>query len=377
MGPPVEVEFFTGTGTGTGSSIDSGDDSVEFGPGAMPRWVIAFGLLAVAVVLAGLASRLGHRPTPAPTPQPAIRADSPSPTSGLGTPIPIQGVTPAIELAVSVPLYLLQSGHLYKFTDTSAVGVALDGPGFARVGSSAQLVVDAEAERVWVVIMNTPGGEIVEFDARNLHRLRTMRSAASVGDAAALRAHLYLAATVGVTDIAPGAAEPKLIKGLHGFVASVAADPRRSRILALVLGARTAIRELPMGGAVRSTEVDVALARGNLRVTQDGAIWVAGFSRATRGAVMVRIDPRTLHPLTSSLVVNQLGPGGWIESAGDRDVWVRRAGDDDGLWCVDGRSGTVLQYWPRVPGAVTSHRGGAYVLSGGALVPLILAGCGG
>ncbi|MDT4982892.1 MAG: hypothetical protein QOF95_382, partial [Pseudonocardiales bacterium] len=71
----------------------------------------------------------------------------------------------------------------------------------------------------------------------------------------------------------------------------------------------------------------------------------------------------------------RLGGSSWIEAAGDHDIWIRSGGDGDGLWCVDGRTGGILQYWPRVQGAVTSRDGAAFVLMEGLLVPIVMQDC--
>jgi hypothetical protein len=371
MGHLSEVEFFTDAARVPASD----EDTVDFGHGQVPRWVTTLAVLVAAALVVGFAASSHHPPAASGPPGANSSLDAPPSTVGLGKPIEIGPGTPPLDLAVSVPLYLLQSGHLYKVTDASAVGVALDGPGFANVATSAQLVLDAAANRVWVVVLGIPGGEIVEFDARNLRRLRTMHWPEPIGDAAALSGHLYLAATTGLADVAPGAVTPRLITGMRGYVASVAADPKRARLLALVLGSGTWVRQLPVGGTVGGAEAVVPVGKGNLRVTQEGAIWVGGFASSTDGAVLMRLDPTTLRPVAASPLASRLGSGGWIESAGDRDVWIRSTVGEGELWCVDGRSGSVLQHWPSVPGTVTSRRGTAFVMTGGSLVPLVLDGC--
>jgi hypothetical protein len=373
MGAPGEVEFFVDGGASL-PALD--EDSVDFGQGQVPRWAVVIVALLVAAVVAALAAQPQHKPAAAaPTPEPVISIVSPSSTSGLGIPIPIDQATPVIDLAVSVPLFLLQPGHLYKITDATAFGVSLNGSGFTRLGTSARLVLDAAANRVWVV--EAPGGEIIEFDARNLHRLRTMHSQDSIRDAAALRGHLYLATSSGLADVAPGASEPRILPGLSGFVASVAADPKRGRLLALVLGNGASIRQVTVAGTVSSAPgpAPVPVGGGMLRVTTDGTIWLGGFGSAIDGAVLARLDPKTLKPVLGSPVARRLGGSSWIEAAGDHDIWIRSGGDGDGLWCVDGRTGGILQYWPRVQGAVTSRDGAAFVLMEGLLVPIVMQDC--
>ena len=372
MSAPGEVEFFV-DGATLVSALD--EDAVDFGQSQMPRWVIVtVGLLAAAVV-AALVAQPQHKPAAAQPPEPVISYAAPSTTTGLGTPIPIGQATPMIDLAVTVPLFLRQPGHLYKVTGATVTGVSLDGPAFTRLGTATRLVVDAAANRVWVV--DAAAGGIIEFDARNLHRLRTLHTNESIRDAAALRGHLYLARVTGLADIAPGASKPKIIPGLTGYVVSVAADPNRDRLLALVLGDGALVRQVTGAGALLDGQVKVPVGGGTLRVTTEGAIWLGGFGSVVDGAVLVRLDPTTLQPVLGSPVASRLAPSSWLEAAGDHDIWVRGAGDGNGLWCVDGRTGSVLQYWPQVRGAVTSRNGAAFVLQHGSLVPLVLQDCAG
>ncbi|PZS15502.1 MAG: hypothetical protein DLM57_12615 [Pseudonocardiales bacterium] len=368
-----EVEFVLEDG----SALLGEDEVMDFTADRMPRWAIALGVLGVAALVAALGWHVRDSPAAITPPAASVPPAAPSPSSsGLGTPLAIGPASRAGGVAGTAPLYLLQPGRLYKITASSTSGVTLDGPGFARLTSS-RLVLDTAANRVWAVVLDIPGGEIVEFDSRTLRRLRTIHSPEAIRDAAALGGHLYLAATSGVADLAPGAAGPVSVPGLGGYVASVAPDLKRARLLALVLGARTSIRVLTLAGAVGRAEAITPVGGGTLRVTQDGTIWLAGFGPATDGAVLVRLDPTTLLPVRGSPLAAQLGPSGWIESAGDRVIWIRTGGDGEALWCVDGRDGRFLQYWPRVPGTVTSRSGSAYAVIDGALVPLIMNRCAG
>ncbi len=372
MSAPGEVEFFVDDGTPV-VAID--EDAVDFGQSQVPRWAVGLLVLLVAVVVGALAAQSPNTPAaaPAPAPQPAESAVSPTSTSGLGSPIPIDQVSTPVDLAVTVPLFLLQPGHLYKIADATAFGVSLGDAGRTRLGASARLVLDDQANRVWVV--DALGGEIIEFDGRNLHRLRTMHADGPILDAAALHGHLYLARSTGLADIAPGADQPDIMPGPVGYVASVAADPKRGRLLALVLGKEPSVQQVTITGKEQDRQAAVPVGGGTLRVTADGAIWLAGSGSAVDGAVVVRLDPATLKPVLASPVTTRLGPSSWIEAAGDHDVWVRSGGGGEELWCVDGGTGRTLQFWPRVRGAVTSREGGAFILLGGLLVPLVLQDC--
>ena len=369
MSAPGEVEFFV---DGATLVATRDEDAVDFGQNQPPRWVIATVALLIAAVVAGLLAQPQHKPAAAQTPEPAISYAAPTPTSGLGIPIPVGQAGPLIDLAVTVPLFLLQPGHLYKVAGATVTGVSLDGPAFTRVGPPAALVVDAAANRVWV--LDAAAGAIIEFDARNLHRLRTLHTNESIREAAALRGHLYLARATGLADIAPGASRPKTIPGLGGYVVSVAADPKRGRLLALVLGDGARVEQVTVAGRLLHGP-KVTVGGGTVRVTTDGTIWLGGFGGTTDGPVLMRLDPKTLRPMLGSPVAGRLAPSSWLEVAGDHDIWVRRASGDEGLWCVDGRTGTILQFWSSVRGGVTSRNGEAFVLVDGRLVPLVLQDC--
>ena len=372
MSAPGEVEFFADDGTPV-AAFD--EDAIDFGQNPVSRWAVVVMSLLVAAVVGALITQPPEKQAAAPPPEPVVSVASPTTTSGLGNPIQIDQPSPVIKLAVSAPLFMMEPGHLYRITTGTAFGVSLDGPGFTRLGTAARLVLDVAADRVWVV--DGIGGGIVEFDGRNLQRLRTMNSNEPIRDAAALGGHLYRARARGLADIAPGADRPRIIAGVSGYIASVAADPRRARLLALVLSKGATIRQVTVAGTVLGEQASVPVGGGMLRVTGDGTIWIAGFGSAIDGAVVVRLDATTLRPRLGSPVAGRLGPSSWIDAAGEHDVWIRSGGDGEGLWCVDGRSGSILQYWPRVHGAVSSRDGAAFVLSEGVLVPLVLQRCAG
>ncbi|MFN2518470.1 MAG: hypothetical protein ABR604_05400 [Jatrophihabitantaceae bacterium] len=374
MGHRDEVEFLIDDGRPVPCDDE---DVVDFTPERMPRWVIGVGVVVLAALVAVLVTRPQHKSATGAVPVAASSANSAQPTSGLGTPIPIGATELSVDVATSGPMFFLQPGHLYRVSGVVTSAVTLDGAAFAKLGTSARLFRDPAANRIWAVALDIPGGEIIEFDSRDLRRLRTMPSVEAIRDAAALSGHLYLAVPSGLADVAPGAAAPTLVPGTGGYLASLAADPKRARLLMLVLSAGASIRQLTIAAGVGRTRVAVPVGGGAVRVTRDGTIWVAGFGNATAGAVLVRLDQRTLRPVGGSPLVSELGAGGWIESAGDRDIWIRGGRDGEGLWCIDGRDGRVLQHWPRVTGTVTSGKGEAFASADGALVPLVLDRCGG
>lgn len=373
-----EVEFLADDGV---EILVDADDVVDFAPQRAPNWVLGLcaGVVGVAVILA-IAARGDPKHASAPTepvvPSVPVQPSAP-PTSRLGDPLPA-GSAYVSDVAVSGDwFYVLQSDSLTATTPVAddptayaaARHISAEGLGLPP-GSGGRLVLDDAARRLWIVVS---GGPVLEFDAHTLQQLRHTSWAEPVSSAAGLGGHLYLATPSGVVDYAPGQTRPALVPALRGHAGSIAADPRRGRLLVLKYGSPSQVLALLPGGKLSPVRGIVPLAKGNLGVTGDGHIWAGGFG--DDGAVLVRLNPHTLKPLPPSAPAPGLGPGVLIEAAGARSIWVRSGGGSDGLLCIDARTGAWQQFWNGVPGAVTSQRGFAYVASGGIIRPLVLAGC--
>jgi hypothetical protein len=298
----------------------------------------------------------------------------PAVDSELGEALPL-AAKPVLDVAVSSNrTWILQSGQLVRLPGYRRVGVR--GVVFTDVMGEARLVLDPQADRIWLVVFDTPRGAVVEFDLA-LHRLRTTSSDAAVSSAAALDGHLYLATAGGIADLAPGARAPAALPAIAGDVTELAADRTRSRIVGLALGelGARALEFTPGGGRPFLAPHALPFGKGELAVTGDGAIWAGGYGPS--GAVLVRLDPASLGVAAYSQVATELGPGARLVAAGDGAVWVRSGAGGNALYCLDSRTGGSRQVWSSAPGAVASMGGVAYLATGAAAVRLPVDTCAG
>jgi hypothetical protein len=366
------------------SSAIGGDDVVEL----VPRRITRATILAACLTLAALTAvatprhRTSHGQAAAPSVSQSVTSSPTAaglPDSELGSVVALDS-KPVLDVVMSPNTsWTLQSGQLVRNPASEGIAkTAINDIDFNSVISSVRLFLDRDANRVWLAVLDTPNGKIIEFDT-SLRRLRTTRSASAISAAAAMGGHLYLATRTGVTDLAPGAAAPRLAPGTAGAIAAIAADRTRSRILALryapegqtVDGAR--ILQFRPGPAPTTTSVVVPLAKGGLAVTGNGDIWAGGFGSA--GAVLVRLDPTTLSVAAVSPAVTGFGPGAVLVAAGRSAIWLRSGAGGNALYCLDGHTGVSKQVWSNAPGAVASELNIAWLASGTAEVVLELHGC--
>jgi outer membrane protein assembly factor BamB len=378
MARPDDVELLTDVALRTdGSAAPEPDDVIELGPRRAPRWVMG---AVCALVLVGIVGAVTARHASTRVASSAATALSPSlppvtlpaVDSELGDVLPLDS-KPVLDVAVSLNrTWILQSGQLVGVPGYHRAGVR--GVDFTDVMGAVRLVLDPQADRMWLVVLQTPHGAVVEFDLA-LHRLRTTWSGAAISAAAALDGHLYLATAEGIADVAPGAREPVALPAIAGDVTDLAADRTRSRIVGLALGGLQGARVLQFTPGSRPILARRALpfAKGELAVTGDGAIWAGGYGAT--GAVLVRLDPASLQVTAYSEVATELGPGAQLVAAGDGAVWVRSGAGGNALYCIDGRTGGSQQVWSSAPGAVASAAGVAYLATGAAAVHLPLDRC--
>jgi hypothetical protein len=367
--------------------LTSDDDLVELGRPRRPSrllWpiaVLAAGGLVAGFVLTHSADRksAAHpralhvavvpRVTPAP-PVPVVR---------LGTPFALEP-RPVLDVAVEADsTWVLRAGYLDGFMQTGDdVRVRVPRIRFGDPKLRIRLVVDEP--HLWVVAGGEQLGQVEEF-AYNLHSLRFLRSvvvAHGIAGAAALHGHLYLATGSGLTELPP-AGRPRQIAlpGLHGGANVVAADPMHWRLIVIDFGLPTHVWSYPPGGRAVGGGA-LPLGKGTLAVTGRGQIWIGGYG--STGAVLVRLDPRTLRPTRSSELVHELGPGADIVGSGDRVFWI--GGGPMSLYCVAGTDGGVGEVWPGAvgaagPGPVGSRRGMALAVTDAGAVSLPMHGCAG
>jgi len=259
-------------------------------------------------------------------------------------------------------------------TNSVVDSVPLTGQYSLRYRSSARLVLDADADRLWVLGLVAQAAQLLEFNAGKMLPLHHVVVRAAVQDAAAMDGHLYLATSVGLADLAPGAAGTTLLPAVHGAVSAVAADPVRNRLIVLDASTPGAVVVVSAGRAgTRRTFGD--LIKGSIAIVGD-EIWVGGYGGGIRGgyrALVARLDPVTLAPVQTSSIALRVDR---VDvSPGARDIWVTTGAV--GVWCIDAVDGTILERWPSASAPVTSGLGGAYVIDAGLVVPLVLRGCAG
>jgi hypothetical protein len=350
---PDDPDYRPGVGS------ESQDDLLDVGRRrSLPRWALGvlwavIAAVAITVVVArSTSSNHVAKPKPGPTSQgPAF------PSSLLGA---SEG-----DLAVDGKvLYELSQGALYRLDITDPASPASDGvatiDGLNRTldDASFHLVLDSATHHIWVVTYDASSSMVIEFDSSSLVEIGRLLWPGQVHAAAVLGGHLYLAANNAVVDIASAKAEPTTIAALTGQYSDIVADPTRSRLLLLDVdqGSHVAAYTPADGRADRGPVAPFG--QGGLLVV-GGTIWAGGFANA--GAVLARLDPRTLKPVVFSELSPQLGPGAVPWAAGQHVLWVRSGGGGDGLWCVDATSGDQLQYW-QYNGAVASTGGAGFVL---------------
>lgn len=381
-----EVEFFTDDASVAGSD----EDAVDFGTRPVPRWALVACVLVAVAFVTTVVTRSHPTATTAQPKQSSPPVAAPHSVAIVGE------LGPALQLGGSAADALdtvLHGDLLYVLRPT---GVAVVNLTTRRVDtlpltgeipvaeqSSARLLLDPDADRLWVLDVGVRATHLVEFNATRMLWIRQLTVYLAVRDEAAMDGHLYLATSTGLADLAPGATQTVALPGAYGAVSAVAADPARDRILALdVSTPYTVVVVSRRGVATRRTFG--FLVKGSIAVVRD-AIWVGGYDgRALGGyhAVVARLDPTTLAPVQTSAVALQVDR--LVVSAGARDIWVSTSGP--GLWCVDASTGNVLENWPSTAAPVTSEVGwgpvnsrvsSAYVIEAGAVRPLVLTGCAG
>jgi hypothetical protein len=339
-------------------SSDEGADEVMT-DGGLPRWLGLVGALVVVALVVALVRRNGapgsERPAPVPKPSP--------------TPAP---PNVAYDLA-SGPLgtWLLETGRLAEISGTRVTrSVSLRDVPFPD-RSLPVLALDTAAHRIWVVLTNAAPSRMVEYDTGTLRKVRDVRWAPLVQNAAALDGHLYVTTDFGVADLAPGARRPRFVPGLSGALGRMAVDPSRSRLIVMDLGYPTDLWTYRPGGSAAQSSIQLPFVRGTLGVVA-GRIWVSGFGM--HAGVLARLDPGSLRPVQHA-ADRSLGSGVNIVGTGSTVFWVRGA---NGLACLDAASGRVEQTWQiDFVNAVTSSRGGAIAATPTGVLGLIMSGCAG
>ncbi|HYS38219.1 MAG TPA: hypothetical protein VEO01_21585, partial [Pseudonocardiaceae bacterium] len=160
------------------------------------------------------------------------------------------------------------------------------------------------------------------------------------------------------------------LAGYAGPVHTIAADPRRHRLLA------TTETKAASMLTVRPSRLDVVrgpwlpLDTASLAIV-DGAIWVAGANGFPPDPHVLRLDPTTLQPRGPALVRDRDYA---FVSAGQSVVWMGGYPISNPISCLDPATGRTLQTWTDAQRPVVSSRGTAFAFAplGTHVVPLRL-----
>lgn len=318
----------------------------------LPRWLGALALVAVGV--AGIAIAVtggGSGPRAAPASSTPSRPHTSAGTGVTPTPTTIQALIPAPGW---LGFYALEDGRVAALQlngSPRAVSAAIGAGDGAQLG----LVFDPAGAVVWVMpVGNDFAGELEAYAAADLHLILRLHLPDIVEHAAVLDGRLYLTTVSGLLlRTGPHGRSLETAAHLAGRVGAVVADPTRHRLLYLVENDPAVVRSWSPGGAA-SVGAPLPFAKGDLAVV-DNVIWAGGF--AARGAILVRLDPRTLRAGHVAAVSGQLGPGALLAGSAEGVLFVRSGSLDEPLWCLDASSGAVRKRWSGLPGAVAATSG--------------------
>jgi outer membrane protein assembly factor BamB len=202
-----------------------------------------------------------------------------------------------------------------------------------------QLVSDPGAGLVWLVA----NGFARSYDGRTLQPVST-RWAPPCDNVAAMGGRLFLTVDRDVVEVGPGLRVPRRIAVTAGPIVALTADPTRNRLILAYVGRPSRVVALVPQPDARASIEQASLLHVNqpTLAVADGQIWLAGYSG---GDALARLDPATLRPVALSSVESALGLGAYLAGAGASTVWVRGAGDDGELRCLDASTGRQLQSW--------------------------------
>jgi hypothetical protein len=370
VGRPTEVEFVTDDGELVGAE----DDVIELGRERPPRWAVLLGCAAVVAGFVTLAATKSHTEPREPVHRPeAVATTTYAPFRYPGAPLQLGGQPNAVQAVIfGDRLYVLRATEVLVVAVPGGrvlARVALPWPNVIFGGAAAQLLLDPDVARLWVVGTGRSESPVLELDAATLRQRRALVEPTVVFAAAALGGHLYLATPAGLADLVPGALHTQALPAISPTIASVAVDRSRNRVLALTTPAPASILAVRDGKVTAARRIG-SLVNGNI-VVADRQVWLSGTGRY--GALLIRLDPVTFEPLRAD-PVQHLGVA--MLNGGARVLWVSAA--SDGLWCVDPVTGDTLARWPSAVAPVTSRVGEAYVIERGTVRRLALpAGCAG
>jgi hypothetical protein len=361
-----------------GSGADPDGELLDTGPrrsGARTGVVSVVALAAIiaAAVLVAAQHRGGRHGRVAAT----ASTSAPALVPTLPVPVPDTGEPPA--LMIGSTLYMVRDGSLIAHRAGTAAETSVTVGEPAETGGSYLLAADPTRSRIWVVKSLPARILIYAFDLAGLSELRRLHIEGKVAGVDVMRGELYLSTSAGVVGIAGPRSGLLDWTPLRGGRA-IAADSTRNRLLLLDGdGAFARIRAESPDLTGPGISAELPFRTGTFMIV-NGRIWAGG--AGAHGAVLVRLDPRTLRPIRHSEVERRLGSGAVFAAAGTRSFLVRDTDGGGGLLCVDANSGRLLHAWSGVRGPVViSMQAGAATnriyapTSGTSLTPLDSGSC--
>lgn len=344
------MDVYGDANDGSGSPADGADDEL-LSSGREPRnrrgrivtatAVLALAALGVVLLIVQYSERSARVAAPAPS----TRAPS---TTAVPPPPPPARDEAAVAM-IGQFLYIVRDGNLYMEDAISPVRAQVNIGQSPRPGAQYLLVADAASRRIWVVQSLSRAVTVYEYDPASLVEISVIDIEGDVADAAVLLGDLYLSTDIGVMRFSGPSSGRFNVTPVRGAQA-VAADPSRRRLVLLDVNGRfPRVRAQRPAESEPIVDAKALFVKGGLAVV-DGQIWAGGYG--IDGAVLVRLDPRTLRPAAHSPLERRLGAGAQIVSAGIHDLLVRGGAGGDALWCVDARSGAAVQSWRHATGPV-------------------------
>lgn len=251
----------------------------------------------------------------------------------------------------------------------SLVRASLDGRVRTKHGLTGDAALGAEAPAVallldrprgigWAVSILERRARVLTFDLTTLRPLRVWENDFIAYDAALLAGRVYAATSEGVAWV-DASGRSGHVPHVGGVVSSVAADPARGRLLA-VLG-HSVLAVTPAGRI--EAAATLAPATATVRLV-GGAVWVAG-PFGERGEAD-RLDVQTLRAIRAV----PLRIAAQVVGTGPASLYVVSSGEPDGLWCVDVRSGLPAQVSANAAVTVTATATRTFAASGSGIVPV-------
>jgi hypothetical protein len=281
-------------------------------------------------------------------------------------------------VATSSALYVLGTDPSQIVKLDAAGGQVLataDGP----TGTPSGLAIDGNRLWAWSGDLR----DIRAYDADSLKVVGTFSAQTPMFNAVAVGGGLDYTSSDGLMRLTFDGGNSlvnRLNAGLGAATYGLAVDSARQRVLVGVTTSGTAspndfaTRVVALDsttGAVIATSPPLGVGKESIAVV-GGEVWVGGFTGGDERRIE-HLDATTLQIVGSSPVNESVGPGA-ILWPGENVLWVR-SGGDQGLYCVDPKSGDVLEKWPDVQGPVTSIAGRAYAVVGNVVRLNLNAAC--